>query len=162
MNDNSNGNLVTLTKPIKYEVVSEKERFKTENDEETNILGWHEMILLSHDLEAVHYIGVERNEGVLKSVEYRHAQAEDFWELITHGSYECKGFIDLDSKQAKYLFAGAEWEDAEEEETDWEKAYNFFMDIIDQFKDTKKQEEYRCVINTIYKDFAHKRDLVGS
>jgi len=50
----------------------------------------------------------------------------------------------------------------EEEGMDCDKAYNSVMDLIAQFKDTKKQEEYRYVINTIFKDFAYKRDLVGS
>jgi len=50
----------------------------------------------------------------------------------------------------------------EKEGMDCDKAYNSVMDLIDQFKDTKKQEEYRYVINTIFKDFAYKRDLVGS
>jgi|GEM_PF-5984943 hypothetical protein len=148
--------LHTLIKPILYELSGKQ-------DVTENMIGFDEVILLSHDDEKVHFMGVRRNDGVFDSVDYMTITAEEFWDTMNGIEYICKGFIDLDSIQAKYLFAGV-WEEtvveAEEEEgMECDKAYNSVMNLIDQLEDTKKQEKYKSVFSDFFVDFAHNRGV---
>jgi len=147
--------LHTLIKPILYEI-------NLEQDVTENMLGFDEVILLSHDDEKVHFMGVRRNDGVFDSVDYMTITAEEFWDAMNGIEYICKGFIDLDSIKAKYLFAGV-WEETVVGDALDNAEYEHLAEIvgslvIEQFKGENKQEKYREVINTIFKEWEHNRD----
>ena len=145
--------LHTLIKPILYEI-------NLEQDVTENMIGFDEVILLSHDDEKVHFMGVRRNDGVFDSVDYMTITAEEFWDSMNGIEYICKGFIDLDSDKAKYLFAGA-WEDAVVEDALDNDEYEHLAEVvgslvIEQFKGENKQEKYREVINTIFNEYKYR------
>ncbi len=137
--------LHTLIKPILYEI-------NLEQDVTENMIGFDEVILLSHDDEKVHFMGVRRNDGVFDSVDYMTITAEEFWDAMNGIEYICKGFIDLDSIKAKYLFAGV-WEetvvgDEEEEEKRTAKitALDAIKTLLDNApKDRGFKEEVRMI-----------------
>ena len=70
--------------------------------------------------------------------------------------------VDLDSIKAKYLFAGV-WEETVVGDALDNAEYEHLAEIvgslvIEQFKGENKQEKYREVINTIFKEWEHNRD----
>tara|TARA_Y100000310_G_scaffold273170_1_gene288532 strand:+ start:546 stop:848 length:303 start_codon:yes stop_codon:yes gene_type:complete len=97
MNKRDDGNLHTLIKPIIYVLNDEK-------DQSNNILGWDEVILLAHDNNTVHYMGVVRKNGVFDHQDYSQMGSEEFWETIMGPEYSCQGFIDLEKENATYLY----------------------------------------------------------
>ena len=103
--EQENGNLHTLIKPIKYslDTNSEQEKENINNDSSHCLYGWDEIILLAHDNSNVHYMGVARVTGVFDRQEYCSSPAGELWDVIQDGSYDCQGFVDLDSKGAEYL-----------------------------------------------------------
>tara|TARA_R110002020_G_scaffold130014_1_gene290961 strand:- start:90 stop:377 length:288 start_codon:yes stop_codon:yes gene_type:complete len=90
-------NLHTLIKPIIYIINEEK-------DQSNNILGYDEIILLAHDDDIVHYMGVSRRNGVFDHQEYCQADPEEFWNTVMGAEYSCQGFIDLEKENAAYLY----------------------------------------------------------
>jgi hypothetical protein len=97
------GNLYVLKMPIKYVLA------KLDNDhplgiEDYNPFGWDEMILLAHDKDIVHYMGVAYENGVLKEVDYLQALPEEWFDATLGIQYQCKGFINLKAESSQYLF----------------------------------------------------------
>ena len=130
-------------KPIIFEL--------TNDDESRNTIGGDEVLIIKQWENTTLYFNCRRIDGVIDDIDYcqtvnQTSDAEFHESLAAH--YTCRGFA-----PDGYL-TGVFSTEQEEEKMDYEHLTEVVGSLmIDQFKGDDKQDQYRSVINEIFKQY---------
>ena len=130
-------------KPILFEL--------TDDDESRNSMQGEEVLIIEQWENATLYFNIRRINGVICDIGYcqtDQASDDNFHESLA-AHYTCRGFA-----PDGYLTGIFSTRQEEEKEMDYDHLAEVVGSLmIKQFKGENKQEQYRAVINTIFKEY---------